>query len=104
MTEPLDLPAIRHQFPALDDDWALLDNAGGSAPARPVIDRIHEFLQRWPVQLGASYAHSQEAATRVEAGRQAMARWIHADPDEVILGASSTVLVQLLARSLAARG
>lgn len=98
----LDLDLVRAQFPALDTPWALMDNAGGSAPCRQVIDRVSAHMARLPVQLGASYPQSVEARAAVEAGRAAAARLVGAKPEEVVLGASSTVLVQQLATVLRA--
>lgn len=98
----LDLDFVRSQFPALDTPWALMDNAGGSAPCRQVIDRIAAYMRRLPVQLGASYELSVEALDAVEAGRRAAATLVGAEPDEIVLGASSTMLLQQLATVLRA--
>ena len=95
-----DVDFARSGFPALETPWALLDNAGGSACARPVIDRVAEHLARRPVQLGASYPLSQEAAEAVAEGRRAAALLLGAEPDEVVFGASSTVLAARLAGAL----
>jgi cysteine desulfurase family protein (TIGR01976 family) len=99
----LDLDFVRSRFPALGDDWALFDNAGGSAPLGDVIERVRDHMSRRPVQLGATYRHSVEAQAAVDSGRAAMARLIGADPGEIVLGASSTALVRLLARALRPR-
>lgn len=96
----LNLEQLRENFPALDTPWALMDNAGGSVPCRQVIDRVRNFMERMPVQHGASYPLSVEAESAVEAGRQATATLIGAGPGEVVLGASSTTLIQTLASSL----
>ena len=96
----LDLDFVRAQFPALDTGWALFDNAGGSAPARQVIERVREHMSRRPVQLGASYPLSVEAADAVDAGRAAAAHLVGCSADEVVLGSSTTSLAQLLARAL----
>lgn len=96
----LDLDFVRAQFPALETPWALFDNAGGSVPARSVIERIADYMSSVQVQHGASYALSVEAGERVAAGRDLAARLVGADPGEVVLGASSTVLVRLLAQAL----
>ena len=96
----MDLDFVRAQFPALDTPWVLMDNAGGSAPCRQVIDRVRQHLERLPFQLGASYALSVEAGEAVAAGRAAAAELVQADADEIVLGASSTVLVQQLATVL----
>lgn len=101
MTKPFDLDFVRAQFPALDQPIALLDNAGGSAPARQVIRRVTEHMERRPVQLGASYALSREASAAVTAGRRAAEALVGAREDEVVLGHSTTSNIALLARALA---
>lgn len=98
----LDLEFVRSQFLALHTSWALMDNAGGSAPCRQVIDRIRGHMERLPVQLGASYGLSVEARDAVAAGRRAAATLVGAEPDEIVLGASATVLAQQLATALRA--
>ncbi|MEM6793120.1 MAG: cysteine desulfurase-like protein [Acidobacteriota bacterium] len=102
LEQDLDLDAVRAQFPALSSDWAFFDNAGGSLPTRGVVEAARRHMERFPVQLGASYRVSQEAAERVEDGRRAVAAWIHADPGEIILSASTTANVSLLARAISA--
>jgi cysteine desulfurase family protein (TIGR01976 family) len=96
----LDLDFVRDQFPALRNPLALMDNAGGSAPCRQVIERMCSHMERLPVQLGASYSLSVEAREAVEAGRRVAQELVGAEPGELILGASSTVLIQQLASSL----
>ncbi|MEM9800122.1 MAG: cysteine desulfurase-like protein, partial [Planctomycetota bacterium] len=98
----LDLDFVRRQFPALDSDWALMDNAGGSAPCRGVIDAVCEHMERRPVQLGASYPLSRDASAAVDAGRASAAALFRCEPDEIVLGPSSTALVNRLARVLRA--
>lgn len=96
----LDLDFVRSFFPALETPWVLLDNAGGAATARQVIERVTEHMTRRPVQLGASYDLSVEAQAAVDGGRAAVAKLLGADPDEVVLGASTTTLMARLARAL----
>jgi cysteine desulfurase family protein (TIGR01976 family) len=95
-----DVRFARSHFPALTDDWALFDNAGGSVPLAGVIERVHDYMSRWQVQLGATYRHSAMAAARVAEGQHAMARLVNAAPEEVVLGPSSTVNVRTLSRAL----
>ncbi len=97
----LDVAFARSFFPALESGWALFDNAGGTVLPRPVIDRVGEYLSRFGVQLGATYAPAAEATARVAAGRAAAARLIGAEADEVILGGSTTINTFVLARALA---
>ena len=95
-----DVAFARSHVPALTDDWALFDNAGGSVPLAGVIERVHDYMSRWQVQPGATYRHSATAAALVADGRRAMARLVNASADEVVLGASSTMNVRVLARAL----
>jgi len=103
----LDLDWVRGRFAALETGWALMDNAGGSAPLTAVGERIAEYLRRWPVQLGASYAPSCEAGERQAEARRALAGLFATAggatpaPGEVAIGPSTTALFSRLARSLA---
>lgn len=99
---PLDLPFVRAQFPALAGDWVFLDNAGGSQALGVVIDRIADYLRTTNVQLGASYAVSERAGARLQEAQQRMAAFVNASrPEEVVMGTTSTLLVQLLAKAMA---
>ncbi|SDX65406.1 cysteine desulfurase-like protein [Roseicitreum antarcticum] len=97
----LDLAYVRKQFPALTDDVAFLDNAGGSQIARPVFDRISEFMFSANVQLGATYSTSVAASRKVADGRAALATLLNADrAEEVVMGATATQLFDQLAQAL----
>ena len=67
----LDLDHIRAEFPALAGSTVFLDNAGGSQVLKRVADRVHEYLLSHSVQLGASYAQSQNAGEKVLGARRA---------------------------------
>lgn len=98
----LDLDFVRQQFPSLAGEWIFFDNAGGSQTLKRVVDRISEYLLTSNVQLGASYATSQLAGDRVQQAAQAMATFINAaDVSEVVMGASTTLLLRILSLSLA---
>lgn len=97
----LDLNFIRNQFPALTGEWTFFDNAGGSQTAKQVGDRIQDYLYNTNVQLGASYVPSQQAGERVMEAQATMAKLINAkDATEVILGSSTTQLLQNLSKSI----
>lgn len=98
---PLDLAYVRSCFPALETPWALMDNAGGSVTARPVIERVTDYMSRYQMQIGASYALSQEAEALVRAGEAAAAELIGASVEETVVGPSTTANLQTLARALA---
>lgn len=98
----LDVAYCRSLFPALSrhEPWALLDNAGGSVTPQPVVERVTDHMGRLMVQLGASYPQSVDATARVAAGHAAVATLVGATPDEIILGASTTANLRMLAAAL----
>ena len=96
----LDVSYVRSHFPALESPWALFDNAGGTVLPQQVIDRVTDYMRRYQVQLGASYALSREADERVEEGHRAAEILMGADPGEVVVGPSTTANVNLLAGAL----
>lgn len=99
-----DLDFIRGRFPGLAGDWAYMDNAGGSHVLVDVADRVRDFLLTTPVQHGASYGPSREASARLAAATARIAGMINApDPSEVVIGGSSTFLLQQLARAMASQ-
>ncbi len=94
------LEHVRSRFPALTTDWALFDNVGGSVPLGSVIDRVSAHMREHPVQLGATYALSVRATAGVAEGHRSAERLVNAEPGEVLLGASTTANLRLLARAL----
>jgi selenocysteine lyase/cysteine desulfurase len=98
----LDIELVRSRFPSLDTDWVLFDNGGGSQIAQPVLDRIREYLLTSNVQHGASYEISRLASDRLSEAQAAMATLINArDAREVVMGGSTTLLLQTLATAFA---
>lgn len=101
---PLDW--VRSRFPALAGDWVLMDNAGGTAPLAEVADRVADYLRFHPVQLGASYGASATAGELQAAARASLTRLLAAGggpapaADELVVGASTTSLLQRLARAM----
>ena len=101
-TPPLDPAFVRAQFPALANGFVFLDNAGGSQILGRVVERISDYLITSNVQLGASYAVSQRAGERMQEAQRRMAELVNAErPEEVVMGPTSTLLVQLLAKAMA---
>jgi cysteine desulfurase family protein (TIGR01976 family) len=98
----LNLDYIREQFPGLDTDWTLFDNAGGSQTARPVMHRIEEYYRTSNVQLGGSHDPSRLADQRVAGAVEAMATYVNAaDPTEIVLGTSTSMNLRVLSLCLA---
>jgi cysteine desulfurase family protein (TIGR01976 family) len=101
MVAKLDMNLVRPHFPALSGKWTYLDNAGGTQTAIQVGRRLQEYLYHTNVQLGASYEISKLAGQRVKEAQLAMAEWINArDASEIVLGPSTTQLLQNLSKSM----
>ncbi|NVO06604.1 MAG: cysteine desulfurase-like protein [Rhodoferax sp.] len=100
-TPALNLDHVRAEFPALSNGFVYLDNAGGSQVLRRVGDRVRDYLLSSSVQLGASYAHSQDAGARVLAARRSVATLINAvHDDEVVMGGASTALMYQVTQAI----
>ncbi len=98
---PFQLEFVRQQFPSLAGDWVFFDNAGGSQTLKLVVDRISEYLLTSNVQLGASYAVSQLASSRLAKATKAVATLINAaDASEVVMGPATTMLFRILSLCL----
>ena len=87
-----DIEQCRSQFPALAQEQVFMDNAGGSQVLGSVIDAISSYLSRTNVQLGASYPVAQTSTAAFDAGVIAGAKYINAEPYEIVFGPSTTQL------------
>ena len=96
----LDLDFVRAQFPALETDWTLFDNAGGSVPLGRVCDLVQDYMRTCMVQLGASYGLSEEASRRVAAGNRAAEELFGSGEGDVVVGGSSSALARIAAAAL----
>lgn len=96
-----DVEACRERFPALQGtSHVYLDNAGGSQCLGDVIEDVKAYLTGTNVQLGGSYDIGVKSNELYAKGFQAAARYINADPSEVVIGASTTQLYRNLSWSL----
>lgn len=105
-TQPLHLDYIRAQFPAFahpeTGKWVMSENAGGSYAAKPVIDQLHHFMTATKVQPYWSFGPSSEAGRAMD---RSVALWtaaLNADPEEVMLGPSTSQNTYVLAHALRA--
>ncbi len=97
----LDLDYVRQQFPGLQSEWTLMDNAGGSQIAQPVIDRINNYYTTTNAQLGGSYHQSATATKRVSEAQKIMGSYINSkDAGEVIMASSTSLLIRILAQNM----
>jgi cysteine desulfurase family protein (TIGR01976 family) len=101
VSNKIDMEFVHSHFPGLASDWVFFDNAGGSQIVKGAVDRICEFLIERNVQIGGSYAVSQAAADGLLQGRKAIQTLVNATrPEEIVFGASTTMLLQTLAASM----
>ncbi len=105
MSEPkLDMEFVRALFPPLKDGWVFVENAGGTYVPQQVLDRVQEYMRDTQVQPNWGFASSQLATDRIKHGKQLMAEFVNADPDEIVLGPSTTMNVFLLSQAMLVRG
>jgi cysteine desulfurase family protein (TIGR01976 family) len=100
MASTFDVDKIRAQFPALAQKQVYMDNAGGAQVLGSVIDSITKYLTTNNVQLGASYPVSQKSTSLFSDAHNAGAKYINADPSEVVYGSSTTQLFRNLSVAL----
>ncbi|KAH7377378.1 aminotransferase-like protein [Pyrenochaeta sp. MPI-SDFR-AT-0127] len=100
MPATFDIATARQRFPSLNQSQVFLDNAGGSQVLGDVIESITQYLSKTNVQLGASYDVGKISNSKYEEGYQAAAKYMNADRDEIVLGASTTQLFMNLAGAL----
>ena len=100
----LDLSLIRSQFPALERDVIFLDNPAGTQVARPVLERVNQYLVEMNANHGGAFATSQASDALLAEARAACADFYNAPrSDEIVFGPNMTSLTFNLSRSLARR-
>ena len=106
---PIDVPAIRAQFPLLarciyDKPLVYLDSAATTPKPRSVIDTIHAHYTEGTANVHrAAHALSVEATEAFESARRRIAAFINAgSSDEIIFTRSATEAVNLVANAWAA--
>ncbi|KAK5711082.1 hypothetical protein LTR17_018582 [Elasticomyces elasticus] len=100
MAATFDVNAVRQHFPALSQKTVYFENAGGSQILKEVVDTISGYLLGNNVQLGASYAKSKESTKLFDDGCKAVAKYVNASQDEVVIGPSTTQLFRNLSLAL----
>ena len=103
---PLDLPAIRSRFPALQRQSqgrpiAFFDGPAGSQVPQTVVDAISRALIDTNANCGAVFPTSQKSDQMLAEARQAVADFLGAtDPDTVAFGANMTSLTLAASRAI----
>lgn len=96
----LDVEFTRSFFPALNESWSFLENAGGTLVPTTVVNRVAAYMTETQVQPGTEFDASRIAAERMEEGREFMAAMINAKAGEIAIGPSTTNNVYVLANAL----
>jgi cysteine desulfurase family protein (TIGR01976 family) len=107
MLVPLDITAIRRQFPGLaratnGHAAVFFDGPAGSQVPLAVADAMRDYLLHENANHGGTFATSRATDALVERARAAAADFVGAsDPEEIVFGHNMTTLTFHLARALA---
>jgi len=89
-----DVDFARRQFPFFELEeskkWAFFDNAGGTFPCRPVVDKLTYFYRMNKVQPYGYNALSAAAGEQMDNGRKVMAQLLGVPIDTLTIGPSTT--------------
>ncbi len=97
----MDLDKIRNDFPFLKRGIIYFDNAASSQKPRQVIDAIKEFYEMHYANVHRGiHKLSEEATDAYEKARENIARFINAQPDEIVFTKNSTEALNLIAYSI----
>ncbi|MDU8913201.1 aminotransferase class V-fold PLP-dependent enzyme [Aestuariicoccus sp. MJ-SS9] len=99
----LDIDHVRSRFPAFAEPdlqgQAFFENAGGSYPCQPVIDRLTRFYRQRKVQPYAPYAASRLGGEEMDEARARLSALLGVDGDELSFGPSTTQNTYVLAQA-----
>ena len=92
---------VRARFAGLADGWVRFDGPAGTLPVDTCVDAIADYMRSpSPANLGGEFAASKASDAVVWGAREAVARLIGAQPDEVVFGPSTTNLMFSFTRAL----
>jgi cysteine desulfurase family protein (TIGR01976 family) len=99
---PLDLTAVRQQFPSLDRPAIFFDNPGGTQIAHASAERIQRYFLECNANHEGVFATSRQSDAILEEAHAAVADFLNAArPEEIVFGNNMTTLTLHLSRSLA---
>lgn len=94
-----DVEAVRARFTALDGSFAFFDAPGGTQVPDEVGAAISRTMQEASGNTGAVYPTSRRIEALADEARSAAARFVGAEPDEIIFGQNMTALNFTLSRT-----
>jgi cysteine desulfurase family protein (TIGR01976 family) len=95
-----DVAAVRERFTALCDDFVFLDAPGGTQTPDEVAAAVARVYREASGNIGFPYATSRRIEAVVDDAREATARFLGCDGDELVFGGSMTSLNFALSRTL----
>ena len=95
-----DVAAVRERFTALRDDFVFLDAPGGTQTPDEVGAAVARVYREASGNIGFPYATSRRIDAVVDEAREATARFLGCDGDELVFGGSMTSLNFALTRTL----
>ena len=100
----LDLDFVRSQFPAFQSPvlsgHAFFENAGGSFPCKPVVDRLARFYTDRKVQPYAPYPGAVEGGAEMDEARSRLAALMGCAAEELSFGPSTSANTYVLAQAV----
>lgn len=105
---PIDIQALRQQFPALNrpvEDSTILpvhfDNPAGTQVPQRVIDAVNDYYLTMNANHGGAFATSQRSDAMEWHAREVAADFLNAaKPDEIVFGPNTTTLNFALSRAI----
>jgi selenocysteine lyase/cysteine desulfurase len=101
---PLDLAFVRARFPAFADPptagHAFFENAGGSYPCAPVVERLARFYRTRKVQPYAPYPAAQAGGAEMDEARARLSAMLGVAPEELSFGPSTSANTYVLAQAV----
>ena len=96
----LDVAFVRRQFPQLGDGTAFFENAGGSLVPEAVRKRLADFTGHSFAQPSSDAEPSLISRQRMADGKRLAADLLGVEPEEIVLGPSTTLNFYVLAQAL----
>lgn len=100
----LDLTYVREQFPAFQSPvlsgHAFFENAGGSFPCKPVVDRLARFYTDRKVQPYAPYPGAEEGGAEMDEARARLSALMGCAEEELSFGPSTSANTYVLAQAV----
>jgi cysteine desulfurase / selenocysteine lyase len=101
LARPLDVDAVRRDFPCLSDSLAYFDSVASSLTPRPVLDAMNEYYERFRANVHrGSYDLSMSASQRFDDALATIARFLNASTEEIVLTSNTTTAINLVAATL----